>query len=54
MRVELSFYRGLVTSAQLAEKILGKAEDLATYDQTTNRSSDTPEDPITGVILGHS
>jgi hypothetical protein len=52
--VELSFYRGLMTSARLIEEILGIAEDLVTYEQTINRSSDIPKDLITGVILGHS
>jgi hypothetical protein len=51
MRVELSFYRGLVTPMRLTEEILSMAEDLITHGQTTNRSSDIPEDPITGLIL---
>jgi hypothetical protein len=52
--VELSFYRGLMTSARLIEEILGIVEDLITYEQTTNRSSDILKDPIVGIILGHS
>jgi hypothetical protein len=32
-RIELSFYRGLVMSAGLAEEILSEAEDLVTDEQ---------------------
>jgi hypothetical protein len=48
MRVELSFYRGMVTSA------VDRAGDFVTYEQTANRPLDIPEDPITDVIFGHS
>jgi hypothetical protein len=36
VRVELSFYRDLVTSAWSAEEIFGRTEDLATCGQTAN------------------
>jgi hypothetical protein len=44
MRVELSFYRCLVTSAWLAEEILGEAEDLITDKQIV--------EPILGYSQG--
>jgi hypothetical protein len=44
MRMKLSFYRGLVMSAWLAEEILGKAEDLVTDEQVV--------EPILGYSRG--
>jgi hypothetical protein len=52
-RVELFFYRDLMTLARSTGKILRKAEELTTCELEADRSSDILEDPITSIIFGH-